>query len=440
MLKKRPFLAMIVTVVALLLLSSIEVKAQRVVLRNNLLYDAALTPNLGFDISISEKWTLGANIGYRPWPTDDHKTRKWRHLLIAPELRHWNDSVFAHKSSYWGLNLIYSHYNVANVKFPFGMYREVRDHRLEGDLWGVGVFYGYTWRLNRTFRLEVEGGIGAGLASYDKYECGHCGTKIGDDTKPFLIPKLVVNIVLDPRKKEKPEPVEPIEPVVTPTEPVETPTEPVVTPPEPTVAEALALSHPVLRDYSEYKPYDKNTVLRKQDGMLYVHFPLDKSVLIKDFRGNEKVLDEIVDVTRQIRDDQRSEIRVIQIIGLASIEGNSAHNQQLSEERAAALRSYIMREVDGLSPTLFETVSGGEAWTEFRDQLNDALLSGGAGTSLTVQQLQKAINIIDTESNPDVRERKLRNLEKGQVYKALAKDFLADQRNSGYLRIYYSKK
>lgn len=184
-----------ITVIAMLLTLSQFASAQKVVLRNNLVYDAALTPNLGFDIALSKKWSLGANLGYRPWPTDDHKTKKWRHFLIAPELRHWNDSVFKHKSTYWGLNVFYSHYNVSNVKFPFGMYKEVRDHRLEGDLLGLGIFYGKTWRLNRTFRLELEGGIGAGLAWYDKFECGHCGAKIGEDTKPFLIPKIVVNIV-----------------------------------------------------------------------------------------------------------------------------------------------------------------------------------------------------------------------------------------------------
>ena len=177
--------------------------------------------------------------------------------------------------------------------------------------------------------------------------------------------------------------------------------------------------------------------------------PKDKTVYVCDYCGQESVRwvgkcpscgrwNTMKEMT--IRADEHSDIRLIQIIGLASIEGNSAHNQQLSDDRAAAMRDYVIREVDGITPDMFETIGGGEAWTEFRDQLNDALLAGGAGTSLTTEQLRKAIDIIDKEPNLDLRERKLRQMDRGRAYKAMVKDFLADQRNSGYLRIYYSKK
>ena len=65
--------------------------------RNNLIYDISGTPNLGVDVRVSQHWTLGLTAGYRPWPLDDKTTRKWRHLLVAPELRYWNDSTF-HRS------------------------------------------------------------------------------------------------------------------------------------------------------------------------------------------------------------------------------------------------------------------------------------------------------------------------------------------------------
>ena len=44
-----------ITVIAMLLTLSQFASAQKVVLRNNLVYDAALTPNLGFDIALSKK-------------------------------------------------------------------------------------------------------------------------------------------------------------------------------------------------------------------------------------------------------------------------------------------------------------------------------------------------------------------------------------------------
>lgn len=433
---------------------SVSTSAQTFVVRNNLVYDAALTPNLGFDVRLSNKWSLGANVGYRPWPTSDLKDRKWRHLLIAPELRHWNDSIFKHKSTYWGLNLIYSHYNVGNVTFPFGMYKSVRHERKEGDLFGVGAFYGYTFRLNRIFRMELEAGVGVGLTKYDRFECGHCGAKLGNQTKAAFIPKLAVNIVLDPRKKapsnlpQLGEAIRPAEKVVEEPVVVEEPTvieEPVVE--QPTVAEQLAYDHPVLVDYANYKAYTRDRVLRKEPGMLYVHYPLNSAELKEDYRDNRATLDEIINVTRQICADTRSDIRLIQIIGLASIEGSVQHNENLAQQRAESLHSYIQQQVGGLDDSLFEIVGGGEAWSEFRDQVNDLLLetsddaqSRAQTVPLTRAQINKVLEVIDVEADATRRLQQLRRLEGGSIYKVLAASLLSDQRNSGYLRIYYDKR
>lgn len=75
--------------------------------------------------------------------TDDHKSKKWKHLLVSPDLRYWTDSVNVHH--FFGVNLIYSHYNVADVKFPFGLYKSVRNERRQGDLGALGIYYGYSY-------------------------------------------------------------------------------------------------------------------------------------------------------------------------------------------------------------------------------------------------------------------------------------------------------
>ena len=80
----------------------------------------------------------------------------------------------------------------------------------------------------------------------------------------------------------------------------------------------LEKTNPLLRPYSQYRPYTKDRILRKEEGALYVHFDLDKSTLRHDFRNNAATLDRIVDITRQILDDTTSNVRVIQIVGLAS--------------------------------------------------------------------------------------------------------------------------
>jgi hypothetical protein len=66
----------------LLLFVTNSVSAQQLTLSNNLLYDATLTPNLRLGVRLSPHWSLGLTAGYRPWPTDDQATRKYKHLLI----------------------------------------------------------------------------------------------------------------------------------------------------------------------------------------------------------------------------------------------------------------------------------------------------------------------------------------------------------------------
>ena len=81
---------------------------------NNLLYDATLTPNLRFGFRLSDNWSAGLTAGYRPWPTSDDTDTKWRHLLLSTDLRYWFKEV--NTGHFVGGNLLYSHYNIANVK------------------------------------------------------------------------------------------------------------------------------------------------------------------------------------------------------------------------------------------------------------------------------------------------------------------------------------
>ena len=406
--------------------------------RNNLIYDISLTPNLGFDVRVSPHWTVGLNAGYRPWPTDDKTERKWKHLLIAPELRYWTDSTF-HRS-YWGTNIFYSHYNVGNVTFPFGLYQTVRDHRVQGDLIGLGAFYGRSWRLNRNFRLEGELGLGIGYTWAKKYDCAHCGSYEGEHNKPFLIPKLTLNIVYQKAKKK------PVEPPI-----IDIPVKIDTVPPPVLVfhavedntgkAGALQQDNPVLAHISQYRPYDRTRILRKEKGALYVHFPVNKSDLSRDFRNNAGTLDRIVDITRQIMADTTSSVRRIQIVGLASIEGGVQHNEELASDRAQALKRYVQQQVSQVTDELFDVANGGEAWTELRDQINDVVTemttSGVEADGSRLAGLREAMGIIDSEADLTRREQKLRQLNGGRTFAYIKEHLLADQRNSGYIRIYY---
>ena len=432
MFKNRLYTSLLLSTLMLL---TIPVKAQQVAISNNLLYDATLTPNLRVGLRLAPHWSMGVTAGYRPWPTDDHKEKKWKHLLVSPDVRYWTDSVNVHH--FFGVNLIYSHYNVADVKFPFGLWKSVRDERRQGDLGAIGAYYGYSWPLGRYWNLEAHIGAALGYTKFDRYECGHCGTKLGTKHKIFVLPQAGVSIVFNipgrPRKVDEPVFLPAVEAPVT-AAVVVRPFVPALSPVPEFKGRAgqLQKDNAVVAHISEYRPYDRTRILRKEKGALFVHYDLGKSQLNANYRDNRAVLDRIVDITRQIMADSTSSVKKIQLVGLASIDGAPAVNERLALNRALSLQHYIQQNVS-VPDTLFESVGGSEAWTEFRDQLND-LVKEGAEHPVDLQQV---IKVIDQESNDVMRERRIKQLDNGRTWAYIKEHVLKDQRNSGYIRIYY---
>ncbi len=208
----------IITVLLLLSLIITKASAQTVALRTNLLYDATLSPNLGAEVRLGSSWSAGINVGFNAWDINKNKNKKWRHLLIAPNIRHYfrqkrdtlnhysfngnrlvdvrHDSVAIYNSShYWEADAIYSHFNVGNTSIPFGLYSAVKDRRLQGDLLALGAKYGYAWILARDWRIEAEAGVAVGYAWFKEYDCDHCGAYYGKDDRIFLLPQLGINVV-----------------------------------------------------------------------------------------------------------------------------------------------------------------------------------------------------------------------------------------------------
>ncbi|MBQ6378742.1 MAG: DUF3575 domain-containing protein [Prevotella sp.] len=184
-----------VSFVALVALTSVgEVKAQTFAVKNNLLYDVTLTPNLGFDLKVDSLWTVGAVVGLNAWDINKDTNKKWRHVLVEPNFRRWLNGEAFHKRYIEG-DLIYSHYNVGNTRIPFGLYGAVKDRRLQGDLLALGGKYGYSWIMARHWRIEAEAGIAVGYAWFKEYECPACGMQLGEGDRIFLLPQLGVNIV-----------------------------------------------------------------------------------------------------------------------------------------------------------------------------------------------------------------------------------------------------
>ena len=177
-----------------LLIAGIGLKAQTVALSNNLVYDATLTPNLGIEMKVDSSWTVGLTGGFRPWPTSDAKTRKYRHLSLMAMARKWTAGT-PWKGAFYGFDALYMHYNFADLKLLyFGMFGDARHHRIQGNLYGLGSKGGYAWDLGSGFGLELMGGLDLSYTHYRMYECVKCGSLLKKRNKVYLLPTAAVNV------------------------------------------------------------------------------------------------------------------------------------------------------------------------------------------------------------------------------------------------------
>ena len=256
------------------------------------------------------------------------------------------------------------------------------------------------------------------------------------DTIPAVVPDTIVPEVID---SVIPEVIDTVIPVVMDTivpvvedtivpEPVDT----VV--PEQTEAieheeQLRRLRSGVFRPYSEYVPYTQDMVLSEDTNAIYLHFDVGVSKIVEDYMHNDEILDSIMTIMAEYMSDDNIEIRLIQIVGMASFDGSLQGNERLARNRAIALRDYIKSEY-ALPDSLFAVCNGGEGWSELRWHINQREFDGK----------EAVLKIIDTEPNLDIRERKIKQLDNGNVYKYLKQNVTRFQRNAGNLIVFYEEK
>ena len=134
-----------------------ETKASRhnLYLRANLLHWATLTPDLGIEWRIKEKWALLVNASYNSWSWND-KNRRYGLWEIAPELRRY---IGTQNRGYLGLM-----YKAGSFNYKFNTIGK------QGDIMGGGITGGYVLPLNRALSLDFSLGVGYLHADYDRYE------------------------------------------------------------------------------------------------------------------------------------------------------------------------------------------------------------------------------------------------------------------------------
>ncbi len=163
--------------------------SQKVAIKNNLAYDALLTPNLSLEIALGRKVTLDTQVGANFFLFEknslasSYTPKKWSHWLVQPELRLWTCDVF--NGWFVGIHAHGGLMNVGGVNIPYFILQNknnvMAEHRYEGWFLGGGISVGYHWMLSSRFSLEASLGAGYARIMYDKYKCGTCGERLEKD-------------------------------------------------------------------------------------------------------------------------------------------------------------------------------------------------------------------------------------------------------------------
>lgn len=157
---------------------------QNIAIKNNLLYDATLTPNLGIEIAMSNKSTFNLFGGYHPFEFKEYKRIK--HWVVQPEYRYWFCEKF--NGNFAGVHLLGGEYSVAGIKLPFGLLPALKHHKYEGFFAGGGVALGHHWTLGNYWSIEATLGVGYIYTEADKYPCAECGEKLETSSHNYFGP------------------------------------------------------------------------------------------------------------------------------------------------------------------------------------------------------------------------------------------------------------
>lgn len=344
---------------------SIPAFSQTTSLKNNLLYDATLTPNIGIEQKIDSLSTVQLFYGLNPWRLSD--TKRLRHWSLMPEYRRWLKEPFL--GHFFGIHALGGEFNIAGI----GPTASIRDYHYEGWYVGGGLTYGYAWRLAEHWNLEAAIGLGYVHLAYDKYENEECGLLLDSRHKNYVGPtKLALNIAYLIGKKK-----------------------PVELPPPPVVKEIYQPHYQL----AYVTPQAEQEKTRQLSGRAFLDFVVNKTDIRPTYRGNAAELAKVLQTIDVVRRDTFTTITHISIHGYASPESPYQHNAYLAQARAEAFAAYVQGLIS-LPKNLFTIQSTPEDW----EGLSAALMDNGKWITDDVRA------IVASDDDPDAKERQLKKM------------------------------
>jgi hypothetical protein len=140
-------------------------------LKTNLLYDAALLPNLSAEWYMGKDWSLVVEGNWSWWTFDRPIQNWWYHRIQVAgiELRKWVNSPYPLHGHAFGAYTMLGNYDAR-----FFTEDEYTKGQLSYQSWSAGLSYAYSFPIAR--RLNLEAGVAFGYVGGRYYQYDYCMT------------------------------------------------------------------------------------------------------------------------------------------------------------------------------------------------------------------------------------------------------------------------
>ena len=150
----------IITLAVLILGGTVAGKAQSLALKTNMLYDLVVTPSVGVEVGVTDRWSVAFN-GTYGWLEGSPWYDNVRVVTGDAELRYW----FSHADS----PLRGLHAGVYGAVYRYDFLFGSKGQEAKAN-WGGGVSCGYAVHVSSHFSVDFSLSVGYVGGNYQEYE------------------------------------------------------------------------------------------------------------------------------------------------------------------------------------------------------------------------------------------------------------------------------
>jgi Tfp pilus assembly protein PilF len=172
----------------------------------------------------------------------------------------------------------------------------------------------------------------------------------------------------------------------------------------------------------EYDPaIDKFQRVVPDEFIADLHYLINSSYV----RGSEVSADDIEqfkNYTKEANEDERKDIKNVEVSAYASPDGELDWNEKLSQKRETTASKYLKKQLDKLGVAKdINTKYTAEDWEGFKKLMEES----------SIQDKELILRVLNMYSDPEVREREIRNL--SETFTVLAEEILPELRRAKFI-------